>query len=422
VRDLVVGDRVVVMAPSRFGTFEVVILPDWACCKLTEDEDFETMASIPLVFATAIHALQNLARLERHESVLIHSAAGGVGIATIQIAQLIGAEIFVTVSTEEKKQFLMDQFDLAADHIFDSRTSEFLPAILAATSGVGVDAVLNSLTKDQLHDSFAAVAEFGRFIEIGKKDIIEGGRLDMGVFKRGATFTAFDITGFYHSKRQAHHQTWNSLLQQSINMFRDKKIKPVHPFKVFDISEISEAYRYLSIRTRMGKIVVSLQSSDSRIAVLPQKYSTHFNPLKSYLLIGALGGIGRSIATWMFSRGARKFTFLNRSGADSLEAYKLVKDLQALGSTVDVVRGDVSVAEDVDRAIFQISHPIGGVILAAMGLEVRFQDVFGVQKLTVYSGNPLDVHDNPSMAQMSQSQGQGCLKPSPGTRRKGYSA
>jgi NADPH:quinone reductase-like Zn-dependent oxidoreductase len=368
VTGLVAGDRVVVMAPSRFSTYEIV--PDWACCKLIDEEDFATLSSIPMVFATAIHALQGLARLKTGESILIHSAAGGVGIAAIQIAQLIGAEVFVTVGTEAKKQFLIDQFAIQQDHIFDSHGSAFLPALLAASSGRGVDVILNSLTRDQLHDSFFAIAEFGRFIEIGKKDIVEGGKLDMGVFKRNATFTAFDLTGLYHSDRESHHQIWSDLLHQGIRMLREKKIRPVHPFKVFDVSEISQAYRHLSQRNRMGKIAVSLENLDSSVAVLPKKYSTRLDPLKSYLMIGALGGIGRSLSMWMFSRGARKFTFLNRSGVANTRSAQLVKDLQALGAEVDVMQGDVSVSSDVEKAVNNLSYPLGGIILSAMGLQV----------------------------------------------------
>lgn len=368
VTDLAPGDRVVVMAPNRFSTHEIV--PHWACCKLNDDEDFQSLSSIPIVFATAIHALQNLARLEKGESVLIHAGAGGVGIAAIQIAQLIGAEIFVTVGNEAKKQFLVDEFQLNRDHIFDSHGTTFLPALLAATSGRGVDVVLNSLTKDQLHDSFSAIAEFGRFVEIGKKDIVEGGKLDMGVFKRSATFSAFDLSGFYNSNHKAHHQTWSTLLKQVIQMFREKKINPVHPLKVFDVSEISQAYRHLSLRSRMGKIVVSLENLSSSISVLPNKYTTRFDPHKSYVMVGGLGGIGRSLTTWMFSRGARRFAFLNRSGADSPKAAELVKDLQALGAEVHVMRGNVSVLSDVEAAFGQLSYPIGGIVLAAMGLQV----------------------------------------------------
>jgi NADPH:quinone reductase-like Zn-dependent oxidoreductase len=251
------------MAPNQFSTYEVV--PAWSCCKLIDDEDFETYSTIPLVFATAIHALLDIARLEKGESVLIHSAAGGVGLAAIQIAKLVGAEIFATVSTEAKREFLINEFGLRTDHILDSHGSGFLPVVMEATAGKGVDVILNSLSRDQLHAGFSALAELGRFVDIGKKDIVDGWRLDMGVFNRSATFAAFDLSSFFNSEKEAHRMKWNKLLFQTMEMFRSKKLKPIHPLKVFDVSDIGQAYRYLSLRTRIGKIAVSMQNPESQI-------------------------------------------------------------------------------------------------------------------------------------------------------------
>ena len=190
--DLRPGDRVVVMAPGHFSTLES--FPEWACEKLKDDEDYNVVSTIPLVFSTALYGLYDRAGLRTNETVLIHSGAGGVGIAAIQIAQLRGAEIFTTVSTEEKKDFLVERLGVKRENIFNSRDSSFLPGILAATNGKGVDVVLNSLTGDLLHDSWRACARFGRFVEIGKRDLTDAGKLDMQMFRRNVTFTAFDVS------------------------------------------------------------------------------------------------------------------------------------------------------------------------------------------------------------------------------------
>lgn len=134
------------------------------------------------------------ANLQRRETVLIHSGAGGVGIAAIQIAHLRGAEVFTTVSTKEKKDYLVDKLGVKRENIFNSRDSSFLPAIMVATNNRGVDVVLNSLLGDLLHDSFRACARFGRFVEIGKKDLTDAGRLDMQIFKRSVSYMAFDVS------------------------------------------------------------------------------------------------------------------------------------------------------------------------------------------------------------------------------------
>lgn len=146
------------------------------------------------MFATAIYALSDRANLQPGESVLIHSGAGGVGIAAIQIAQLKGAEVYTTVSTQEKKDYLVETFGVKRENIFNSRDASFLSAIMVATGNRGVDVVLNSLIGDLLHDSVHACARFGRFVEIGKKDLADAGRLDMKVFQRNASYIAFDVS------------------------------------------------------------------------------------------------------------------------------------------------------------------------------------------------------------------------------------
>lgn len=121
---------------------------------------------------------------------------------------MVGAEIYATVGTAEKKQFLVDSMGVKPERIFNSRDSSFLPGILAATGGRGVDVVFNSLTGELLHDSWLVCADFGRFVEIGKHDILQGGKLDMEVFKRGTTFTAFDFSDQFYSLNPLDHRRY----------------------------------------------------------------------------------------------------------------------------------------------------------------------------------------------------------------------
>ena len=194
------------MAPGHFSTLES--FPEWACAKLQDDEDFSTVSTLPLVFATALYGLCYRANIRPGETVLIHSGAGGVGIAAIQVAHLMGAEIYTTVSTEEKQDYLVNKLGVKRENIFSSRDSSFLPAVLAATAGKGVDVVLNSLTGDLLHDSWRCCARFGRFVEIGKRDLTDAGRLDMQMFKRNVTFTAFDVSELCDVENRTLSSVW----------------------------------------------------------------------------------------------------------------------------------------------------------------------------------------------------------------------
>lgn len=141
--------------------------------------------------------------------MLIHSGAGGLGIAAIEVALMIGAEVFTTVSTETKKDFLVERFGIPRDHIFSSRDSAFVEGILTATGGRGADVILNSLIGDLLHDTWRCCAPFGRFVEVGKRDILDAGKLDMKIFGRNATFTAFDLSELYSSDMKYYQDIWS---------------------------------------------------------------------------------------------------------------------------------------------------------------------------------------------------------------------
>lgn len=251
VTDLAIGDRVVVMAPGFFKTSEIV--PTWACQKLQEDEDFNVMCTLPLVYGTAFYALHTKANIQPGESVLIHSGAGGVGIAAIQLAQLAGAEVFTTVSTDDKKEFLVKTFGVKPENVFTSRDTSFETSLMEATNGRGVDVVLNSLTGDLLHASWRCCGSFGRFIEIGKRDLTDAGRLPMDQFLKNASFIAFDLSELYSSSNPAHNRIWSSLLGQVLSLYRQKKIVEF-PLEVFDIQDLPNAFRKFSSRNRMGKV------------------------------------------------------------------------------------------------------------------------------------------------------------------------
>ncbi|KAI9665524.1 MAG: Type I Iterative PKS [Alyxoria varia] len=327
------------------------------------------VSTLPLVFSTALYALKHRANLQRGESILIHSAAGGLGIAAIQIAHRFGATIYATVGTEEKRNFLINSYDILPERIYHSRDSSFLHGILAATEGLGVDVVLNSLTGELLHDSLRACGSLGRFIEVGKKDILDNGRLEMDRFAKDLAFIAFDLLSIYYSERAQHRALWQSLMQETMQLLREAKITPIKPLKVFDISEISQAFRFFAKGSRMGKVAVSMADPRSEIEVVPSQYDTHFDPLKTYLMIGCFGGIGRSIARWMLSQGARSFVFLSRSGATQSSALHLISDLEAHGAHTRTVKGDVGISTDVLRAVKAASSPVGGVIHASMSLK-----------------------------------------------------
>ncbi len=187
-----VGDRVAIL---KNGTFANKIqCPVERAHHIPSNMSFNDAATIPLVYLTCMYSLVDIGRLSKGQSVLIHSAAGGVGLASIQLAQWIGAEIFVTVGTQDKRQFLYENHNIPFERMFSSRSTDFAREIMAATGGRGIDVILNSLTGELLDESWRICADGGKMVEIGKRDIVNRNFLAMEPFDRNCSFHAVDFS------------------------------------------------------------------------------------------------------------------------------------------------------------------------------------------------------------------------------------
>lgn len=188
---MAVGDRVNWFG---FGNFRNVERVDSRFLqKLRPEESFDEMACLMVPFLTACYALIHAAKLQRGESILIHSGTGGVGLAAIQIARMIGAEIFTTVGNTDKKEFLKRTYGFDDDHILSSRDTSFAADIMRLTNGRGVDVTLNSVVGERLRATWGIIGRHGRHIELGQTDILDHGIMDMSPFRRGASFIAMDL-------------------------------------------------------------------------------------------------------------------------------------------------------------------------------------------------------------------------------------
>jgi NADPH:quinone reductase-like Zn-dependent oxidoreductase len=185
------GDRVFLVGDLTFTTGEIIT--EKVCVKIPDSLSFGDAATMPGVFGTVIYGLLDIGRLEKGQSVLIHSACGGVGLAAIQICRMVGAEFYCTVGNETKVKYLEDNLGVSRDHIFNSRDATFLPALRKATNGRGVDIVLNSLSGELLHASWDCVAQFGKMIEISKRDLIGNGALALNPFLQNRSYCGIDF-------------------------------------------------------------------------------------------------------------------------------------------------------------------------------------------------------------------------------------
>lgn len=252
-----VGDRICCCGGSAFAS-SVTVNGD-AVQRIPDDMTFETAASIPIVFATAYYGLVQLARLQKGESILIHSAAGGVGQAAVMLAKHLGATIFVTVGSKEKKDLVMGAYQIPEDHVFSSRQTTFAAGIKRLTGGKGVDVVLNSIAGEAFHKGVGCLAKLGRFIEIGKRDILRDSRLDLGSFNKSITFASVDLTILFEYDPALAKR----MLSRVFALLAEGSLHPVQPLNVFSVSEIERAFRLIQAGKHTGKVVLKANQDTS---------------------------------------------------------------------------------------------------------------------------------------------------------------
>jgi len=259
VTGLSVGDRVVVFDKGCFAN-RIHTKPARAH-RIPNSMTFDEAATISTAYITAIHSLLDHASLSVGKRVLIHSAAGGIGIAAIQIAQSVGAEVYVTVSTHEKREFLKAAFGLVDDRIFHSRNTEFGDQILSATNGRGVDVILNPLSGDILDESFRVLTDGGIMVELGKRDVLDRSSLPSAPFDRNSSFKAVDL-----SPETATDSLVARLMSKLFELIEGGSIKPIEPVHKFSWTDIPAAFQFMRPGTHIGKVVLT-QNSEVKVPV-----------------------------------------------------------------------------------------------------------------------------------------------------------
>ncbi len=364
VRDLKPGDRIVVSAGGGCLQPYVTLPVDrlfWLPA-LDGHEDVE-LAGMPVVFLTAIYGLRDVARLQPGERVLLHSACGGVGLAAIQVARWLGAEIIATAGSEDKRAYLRS---LGIQHVMDSRSLDFADEVMAVTGGRGVDVVLNFLTGEALDKSLSVLAPFGRFVEIGKRDIDEDSPLHLRPFNRNLTFAAVDVDRLLADRpdvsRRLMRDIWDGMEKGYLHPL---------PTTVFPIAELGDACRLMMQAKHIGKIAVTF--ADQEVPVIPlRREEPLFDAEASYLITGGFGGFGLAVAKWMVEEGARNLVLVGRRGAATPEAQAVVQGLCAQGCRVMAAAVDIAqekaVAALMERIDVEMPR-LAGVLHAAMVLD-----------------------------------------------------
>ena len=357
------GDAVLGFAPASFATR--VITRASAIARKPEHVSFEEAATIPTTFFTAYYALCELARLRSGERVLVHGGAGGVGIAAIQIARHLGAEVFATAGGDEKREFVRL---LGADRVFDSRSLAFADDVRACTNGEGVDIVLNSLAGEAMVRGIDTLRPFGRFLELGKRDFYENSQIGLRPFRNNVSYFGIDADQLMGVLPEL----TTRLFLEVMGLFASGVLHPL-PYRAFPAARAEEAFRYMQQARQIGKVLVTYPSGTPAPTRDVAQPTLRLDPQAAYLIVGGTGGLGYASARWMIARGARHLTLASRGGVlDAAKEQELERWRAELGVTVTVASCDVTDAAALGRLVGSIEArgtPLKGVLHSAMRID-----------------------------------------------------
>ncbi len=350
VSDFAPGDRVFGYAPGSFATS--VVVPAAFLLRAPQGLDDVTAASVPVAYLTAFYGLHRLAGLKAGERVLIHAAAGGVGLAAVHLAQRAGAEIFATAGSPEKREMLRS---LGVRHVMDSRSLVFAEEIRSVTRGAGVDVVLNSLSGEFIEASLNSLGRNGRFLELGKRGIMSP---RAAAAKRpDVVFRAYDLG----AEAMVDRSLMRPMLAEIVAGLDDGSL-PALPTRTYPLDRASDAFRFMAQAKHMGKLVLVVSEPVSASLV---------SDAATYWITGGLGALGIATARWLVGLGARTLVLSGRR-APGVVATGAIAELEAAGARVRVLAADAGDETAMRGALEEIGRtlpPLRGVVHAAGVLQ-----------------------------------------------------
>jgi NAD(P)-dependent dehydrogenase (short-subunit alcohol dehydrogenase family)/acyl carrier protein len=296
--------------------------------------------------------------------VLIHAGAGGVGMAAIQIAHHLGAEVIASAGSPAKRALLET---LGVKHVIDSRRGDFTEAVMKLTDRRGVDVVLNALAGEAIPMGLSCLAEFGRFIEIGKRDIYQNSRIPLRPLRRNASFHVVAMDAVFAGDESLTRE----MLTEISGLVRQGILHPL-PFRAFPANNVGAAFRLMAAGKHIGKVVVSLPETFLPRRGEPMAPKFEIKSDGCYLITGAFGGFGKVLANWLVRGGARHLVLSSRSGASTPDAEAFVSSLRDRGVGVQILKADAGSPNDIGRLftdIQQNGQPLRGVFHLAMFID-----------------------------------------------------
>ncbi|KAJ5096375.1 hypothetical protein NUU61_005731 [Penicillium alfredii] len=370
------GDLVYGLGKGHFGNYTRV--PAALAQKARAGDDPVDIATMPVVFMTAVYAFEHLTRLCKGQKVLIHSASGGVGLGAIQLARAKGADVYAMAGSPDKLRFLVETVGLPSSHVFTARDLAELARAVTATQNGGFDVILSTATGDLLYETIKALAPLGHLIDIGRLDVNDAKALGLELFQKSASFSSFDLARVVDRDPELGAE----LIHATDAHYRAGRIGPIRPLSTSDISQLDQTLLGFSKGAHVGKLVVTFQNPESPVRMVPAAPAASFDPEACYVITGGLSGLGRSIIQWMGDRGAREVVVLSRRGGNAPEAQTLVDTLAKRDVHVRPLACDLGNREQVAQAFQEAAttRPVKGVVHCA----VSYQDI-SFDKISVES-------------------------------------
>ncbi|WP_445515739.1 SDR family NAD(P)-dependent oxidoreductase [Streptomyces sp. NEAU-174] len=357
------GDRVVAadVHGGAFGSFTVV--PADHTAPLPEGLDPHTAAGLPIAFLTAWYALRHIGRVAAGERVLIHSATGGTGLAAIAVARLLGAEVLATAGSAEKRRFLRG---MGIARVMDSRSLDFRDEVMEATGGEGVDVVLNSLSGAAIRAGLECLRPFGRFVELGVRDILSDAPLGLSPLRHNITFSTVDLRELQLDRPRE----YAAMLREVLTAIGEGRLRPLR-CTTYPLAEVTDAFRQMAGARHIGKLVLTIPQEGEADAVLPDGPLT-VRDGGTYIVTGGLRGLGLATACWLARQGAGHLV-LNGRTAPVGAAARTLAELSAAGTRITVVTGDIARPDTAERLVAAATADEGesphGVVHCAMVLD-----------------------------------------------------
>ncbi|WP_439673432.1 SDR family NAD(P)-dependent oxidoreductase [Embleya sp. MST-111070] len=372
VRNPAVGDLVAVPVcwSNDDGTLmcsRATVRADWAI-PLARQQDLDHAAGLPIAYLTSWYGLRHLGHLGEGDRVLIHSATGGVGLAALNVARHLGAEVLATAGTETKREYLRG---LGVHHVMDSRSLDFAEQVRHATAGQGVDVVLNSLTGPAQAAGLDLLAREGRFIEIGKRDIYENTRLGLLPFRRNITFSSVDIALLM----QTAPDLIGTLTQEIAHEYTTGALPPL-PMELAPVSQASAVFQTMASARHIGNLGLTWPTDGSTDLPVTPRDVRPVQPRSCYLITGGLGGLGLDVANWLAGQGAQAIVLGGRSEPNE-RATQVIEKLTTQGVHVIVVLGDIADPQTATRFVTAAEStglPLRGIVHGAAVVEDAILD------------------------------------------------